>query len=164
VSWLLSRTRNQSGAVQVPTAAGAAAADTATAPAGPRHASRPAHARATETEPRPGTAEPGDPPDGGLAAALLAAGLGCALFGLLVVVSERSEAFAEHVLTLSEPVGPLSGKAVLAVVAWAALWALLHLRVGRCTVDLGRWLRAALVLVALGLLTTFPPVFLYGVH
>ena len=65
-------------------------------------------------------------PNGGIAAALLAAGIGCAAFGVLVVLAEASGA-VEDGLTVSEGAGPLSGKGLGATVLWAVAWAALHL-------------------------------------
>jgi hypothetical protein len=142
VSRPLSRNRNESGAVEAPET---------------NRSGTPAH---LETP-----AEPDRAPNGSLAAALVSAGLACAVFGLLVMVSERFEALGEGALVMSEGVGALSGKAVVATVVYLAVWVVLHRRVGRRTVDLAGWLRATGILVAVGLLATFPPVFqLFASH
>jgi hypothetical protein len=109
-----------------------------------------------------GSAAPADPgdvpaamPDGPLAAALLAAGIGALALGLLTTMAEASEAFRGR-LNLNAGVGPLSGKTIWAtvifVVAWIVLYALMRHRDGV--------LRAAtmvfIVLTVLGLLGTFP--------
>ncbi|MFN8590110.1 MAG: hypothetical protein U0031_01530 [Thermomicrobiales bacterium] len=94
-------------------------------------------------------------PDGPLAAALLAAGIGSLALGLLTTLAEASQAFRER-LILNGGVGPLSGKTVWAtvvfVVAWVVLSSLLR--------EKDRILRSAtiafVILTILGLLGTFP--------
>jgi hypothetical protein len=97
---------------------------------------------------------------GRVASTLVAAGVACAAFGLAVLLAESSETISAA-LTLSSPVGPLSGKAVAAVAIYVVVWSALHLAWRRRQIGLVRvsWWTCALVLV--GLLATFPPV--YGV-
>jgi hypothetical protein len=97
-------------------------------------------------------------PNGGIAAALLAAGTACALLGVLVVASEASEGFRE-LMTIYEPAGPLSGKTTVPSVVWLAAWALLHQRLKKRNVDIRKSIYVTWVLVAMGLLGTFPPFF-----
>ena len=56
-------------------------------------------------------------PNGAVAAALLAGGIGAFAVGLMTVLAEASEAIA-NLLRFSGPVGPLSGKTTVAVVIW----------------------------------------------
>lgn len=67
------------------------------------------------------------PPNGGAAAAVLAAAIGSAVLGLVVVLSAAS-LWLSDVLTLYVPVGPLSGKTTVALLAWLIAWLILHLR------------------------------------
>ena len=97
---------------------------------------------------------------GDIAATMLAAGVGCALLGLLVVLSEASER-AAALLTLQEAVGPLSGKAVAAVTGWLLAWALLHVLLRSRSMRSSRCAIASLVLVGMGFLLTFPPVYVF---
>ena len=62
-------------------------------------------------------------------------------------------------LSFYGPAGSLSGETTLAVVAWLAAWAFLHLLWKREQVDFGKVFVATLILIALGLLGTFPPFF-----
>jgi hypothetical protein len=107
-------------------------------------------ARATEA-----TAER---PNGPVVAGLLAAGIGALVLGALTTVAEASESFGES-LQYNDRVGPLSGKVIWATAAFVVSW-----------VALGAWLRArdlewrpvlivTGVLVALGVLGTFPTFF-----
>jgi hypothetical protein len=82
----------------------------------------------------------------------------CAVFGALVVLVEPFETL-KGVLVISQGAGALSGKAIVATVAYVAVWLVLHQVIGQRTVDLARWLRASIILIALGLIGTFPPVF-----
>jgi hypothetical protein len=97
-------------------------------------------------------------PNGPAAAAVLAAGIGSAALGLIVVLSEASGALSEA-LNLYDPVGPLSGKSVVAIVAWLASWAILHASWKGRQLDFGKVAAVSLLLVALGILGTFPPFF-----
>ena len=97
--------------------------------------------------------------NGAAAAALLAAGIGSAAFGVFVVLSEASESFHD-LMTLDGSVGPLSGKTTYAVGLWLAIWGLLHLALRRREVKLGRVAVAAGLLVAIALLCTFPPFYM----
>jgi hypothetical protein len=70
----------------------------------------------------------------------VAAGVACAAFGLAVVLSEFIEMISEA-LTLSSAVGPLSGKAVAAVVIYIIVWSALHLAWRHKQVELVRVFR-----------------------
>ena len=99
---------------------------------------------------------------GEVAAALLAGGAGSLLLGVVVVLSEASSAFSGK-LSLYPPTGSLSGKVAITVVGWILLWALLHFRMRNREIPSGIVIRALVILVALGLLGTFPPFFyLFG--
>jgi hypothetical protein len=97
-------------------------------------------------------------PTGSAAATLIAAGVGCTVFGLAVVISEANKAVSTA-LTLSQPVGPLSGKVTIGVGGYLLSWLVLHLVLRRRDVDMKPvvWWTAALT--AVGVLLTFPPVF-----
>lgn len=96
-------------------------------------------------------------PNGAGAAALLAAGIGSFVLAVLAVA-------ADHIVALKgwmvfyKPTGPLSGVTTSAIVMWLVAWAVLHARWKRRTVALGSIVAASLVLLALSLLLTFPPV------
>jgi hypothetical protein len=97
-------------------------------------------------------------PNGPVVAGLLAAGIGALVLGVLTTVAEASESFGES-LQYNDRVGPLSGKVIWATAAFVVSW-----------VVLGVWLRArdlgwssmlvvTGVLIALGILGTFPTFF-----
>jgi hypothetical protein len=84
--------------------------------------------------------------------------VGSLVLAILVVIAEANESFATS-LAYSDRVGPLSGKTIWATAAFLASWA-----------ALGIWLRdrdlawkpvlwVSVVLIALGLIGTFPEFF-----
>lgn len=96
--------------------------------------------------------------DGTAVAAILAAAFGCAVIGLATVFAEASPAIKDF-LTWSKSVGPLSGKTGMGVICWLVAWGCLHLTLRTREVSFARNWRRALVLLAVGLLGTFPPIF-----
>lgn len=98
-----------------------------------------------------------DKPNGPVAAALLAGGIGSAIFGLIVLFSELSESFGAA-LNWYNPVGPLSGKSTLGIAAFFIAWGILHSMWKDKEINFSSISTASLVLLAIGLLGTFPPV------
>jgi hypothetical protein len=96
-------------------------------------------------------------PNGVGAAAILAAGIGSFLVGAIAVLADKWPAM-RSALIFSKPTGPLSGVTTTAIALWLLVWLALHLRWHRKNVALRPVLGAALVLLALALLLTFPPV------
>lgn len=94
--------------------------------------------------------------NGPAAAAVLAAGIGTVALGLLTTLAEAIGPL-KQALNFYDPVGPLSGKTTIAVVVWLVAWAVLYGIWRSKNVDFGKVFTAALVLIALGLLGTFPP-------
>lgn len=99
-----------------------------------------------------------DRPSGPVAAAVLAAGIGAFVLGLLTTLAEASTGIHDF-LEFSDDVGPLSGKTILAVVAYFVSWGALHSLWRRENRDLRPILITAAVLAALGILGTFPTFF-----
>jgi hypothetical protein len=97
-------------------------------------------------------------PSGPAAAVVLAAGLACFALGLLTVLTVVSGAVSD-VLTLSERVGDLSGVTTFATIVFFGAWIGLAFAWRRSNPPLARIAAAAGLLVALGLLGTFPPFF-----
>jgi hypothetical protein len=93
--------------------------------------------------------------NGSVWAAILASAIGAFAMGLVVILNEAG-VFAAP--SLYGPSGGVSGRTTIAVVVWLVAWAVLHSRWKDRGVD-GRRVRAiALLLVGLGLVATFPPV------
>ena len=96
-------------------------------------------------------------PNGPGAAAILAAGIGCAALGIVTFAAEASKPFA-NLLNFYNPVGPLSGKTTVAVIVWLVAWFVLSRLWKEKEVTMQKVNVAALVLLAIGFLFTFPPV------
>lgn len=87
-------------------------------------------------------------------AAFLGAGIGAFAMGLLVVLNEAA-IFAAP--ALYGPAGGVSGRTTFATLAWWLGWALLHVLWKARQVAPGRVYAITLLLVGLGVLGTFPP-------
>jgi hypothetical protein len=111
-------------------------------------------------------------PTGPAAAVMIASGIGSFVIGIGVILNEYSEVIKSWIgvdfraflefdknFGLGAGVGPLSGKVVLATIAFVVAWLVLHYAWRRRDVDLRRAFTATLVLVALGFALTFPPIF-----
>jgi hypothetical protein len=98
-------------------------------------------------------------PDGPVAAAFVAAGIGSAALGVFTMLAETFERLSSF-MELYAPVGPLSGKATFAVVVWLLAWGALHRAWRSKEVSWKMAWTLTLVLVGIGLVLTFPPVFL----
>src|SRR5438093_10814499 len=97
-------------------------------------------------------------PFGPVAAAFLAAGVGSFVLGLLTTIAEASTTFADK-LNWYNPVGPLSGKTLISVIAFVVSWLVLHL-VLRLKEPSERLVFSLTgLLVASGFLLTFPKFF-----
>jgi hypothetical protein len=115
-------------------------------------------ARAAErrsTEERMDHIEFEDKPEGPIAAAIIAGGIGATALGLFTTLAEVS-AGAKDWLQWSDAVGPLSGKVLMALLVWLVAWAVLHLTLRNRPYETRRALVIALVLIGLGVLGTFP--------
>jgi hypothetical protein len=95
-------------------------------------------------------------PNGPGAAAILAAGIGCAAVGILAFAAEASSAVG-RLLNFYNPVGPLSGKTSVAIIVWLVAWFVLSRLWQSKTVAMEKVNLAAFILLAVGFLLTFPP-------
>jgi hypothetical protein len=96
-----------------------------------------------------------DKPEGPIAAAVIAGGIGAAVLGLFTTLAEASTG-VKNWLQWSDAVGPLSGKVLMALLVWLVAWALLYLALRNKPYETRRALTIALVLIGLGVLGTFP--------
>jgi|SRR5579871_5532349 len=94
-------------------------------------------------------------PNGAGAAAILAAGLGCFLLGVLTVLGDQS-ALCKALLNFYKPTGPLSGVTTVAVAVWLVAWAVLHWLWRKRDVPFSRIRLIAFALLALGIVLTLP--------
>ncbi len=90
---------------------------------------------------------------------LIACGVGSLTLGLMICAAEASGA-AKSFLNFYDPVGPLSGKTTLAVVAYVVSWFVLSQLYAKKSLDFGLAIKTTFVLVGLGIVLSFPPVFL----
>jgi hypothetical protein len=95
-------------------------------------------------------------PNGPAAAAILSAGAGCTFIGLIALAADASRPVAK-LLTFYLPTGPLSGVSSVAILLWIGMWLILAKRWRVKNVALGKVNAAAFLLLALGILLTFPP-------
>ncbi|HKY64004.1 MAG TPA: hypothetical protein VJR29_11340 [bacterium] len=97
--------------------------------------------------------------NGQAVAAILAAGIGCATLGIVTILSEMSPAI-EQGLSWWNPAGPLTGKTGTAVLIWGLVWASLHWQwKHKDFLNFSSILRWSWVLIFVGVLGTFPPIF-----
>lgn len=94
--------------------------------------------------------------NGPTAAALVSAGLGCFLIGLLDLLADLIKPL-NKAFSLYTPAGALSGETTLAVLIWLATWYILHRRWRSSTTRFQNALIAAYILLFAGILMTFPP-------
>lgn len=95
-------------------------------------------------------------PNGPGAAAILAAGIGCAALGVLALLGDAFSGI-KNFLNFYNPTGPLSGVTTLAIVVWLAAWFVLAQKWRDRDVAIS-WISAvAFILLAIGLFLTFPP-------
>ena len=96
--------------------------------------------------------------DGVAAAAVLASAIGVFITGSLTTLAEISQ-LLKTALTWSGAVGPLIGKTGVGVIVWLILWPILHAIWRGKEVTFSAIYTVSLILIALGWLLTFPPVF-----
>ncbi len=96
------------------------------------------------------------PPNGGAAAAVLAAAIGVCTLGVLALAGDALPAVA-HALNIWQPTGPLSGVTGLAIIVWLAVWFTLARRWASRNLNFRRINLIALALIVAGALLTFPP-------
>jgi hypothetical protein len=106
--------------------------------------------------PRPGAGA--DKPFGPVAAVFLAAGVGSLVLGILTTLAEANESIKSW-LEWSTSVGPLSGKTILAVIAFVVAWVVLGIALRGRDPKPSTVFTWTAVLVAVGLVLTFPTFF-----
>ena len=94
-------------------------------------------------------------PNGPAAAAILAAAIGGFFLGLATTAAEAMPA-VKTALTWVGPVGPLSGKTGVGLIAWIVSWLAFGIAWRRSDVRFGRIYALTLILLAIGFLGTFP--------
>ncbi len=96
--------------------------------------------------------------NGPAAAAILASGIGSLTLGLFTTLAQ-AVTLVNDALNFYDPVGPLSGKTTVAVVVWLVAWAVFYSLWRNQQVNFTKVYIATLIMIALGLLGTFPTFF-----
>ena len=94
-------------------------------------------------------------PNGAVLAAFMSAGLGAFFVGFFVLINEIGLFVAP---SLYGPAGGVSGRTTFAAVVWLIAWGVLHSQWKSRQIDVQPVFTATLVLIALGIVATFPPV------
>jgi RsiW-degrading membrane proteinase PrsW (M82 family) len=89
-------------------------------------------------------------------AAVLAAGIGSAVLGILSFAGDASGAIGKA-LNVYNPTGSLSGVTTLTIIIWLVSWLILHRLWNRRTINLAGISVASFVMLGVGFLLTFPP-------
>ena len=95
--------------------------------------------------------------NGSGAAAILSAGAGAIALAVLAIAGDKS-AHISRSLIFYKPTGPLSGVTTVAILIWLLTWGILEWRWRNKTASAGHIAAAALILLCLSFLLTFPPV------
>lgn len=99
-------------------------------------------------------------PNGAALAALLAAGIGAFALGAIVILNEVG-LFAAP--ALYDPAGGVTGRTALGAAVWLIAWGVLHSRWRNQTMRAAGVYALTLLLIAVGVVLTFPPVWhLFG--
>lgn len=93
--------------------------------------------------------------NGAALAAFLSAGIGAFAIGLFVILNEAG-LFAPP--ALYGPAGGVSGRTTFAALVWLIAWGVLHRRWKARQLEHGRVYLTTLILMALGVVLSFPPV------
>jgi len=94
-------------------------------------------------------------PFGPVAAVFVAAGIGAVILGLLTALAEASSSIKDT-LQLNDRVGPLAGKTIGAVIVFLIVWAVLHAMWKDKDPDSKKVFVWTWVLLAIGVVLTFP--------
>ncbi len=92
------------------------------------------------------------------AAAILAAGIGIAVTGIVSTLAESIASFGKALVWV-KPVGDLSGKTIIGIVVWLVAWLILGLAWKDREVNYAPVVIVAAILLVVGLVSTFPPFF-----
>jgi hypothetical protein len=99
-----------------------------------------------------------DRPNGPALAAVVAGAVGVFVLGAFTSAAEGSGKL-KNWLNWRDPVGPLTGKTSLALAAWVGAWLLLGFLWRRKEVAFAKAVVVSILLIALGIVGTFPTLF-----
>ena len=97
----------------------------------------------------------GEVANGAALASFLGAGIGAFAMGVMVILSEAGLFVAP---ALYAPAGGVSGRTTFAALIWVIGWAVLHSRWKGRQIESRRVHAVTMLLIGLGVLLTFPPV------
>jgi hypothetical protein len=93
-------------------------------------------------------------------AAIIGSGIGSVVLGIVILITEmKAGAGFKTFLNFVGPVGPLSGKTTVAVLAFAIGWVTLHFTFKNKALSLTTSFIIGVILIGLGMLFSFPPFF-----
>lgn len=95
---------------------------------------------------------------GAATAAFLSSGIGTLVIGLMTTGAVLSEGL-KNALNWWNPAGPLTGKTGVGMLAWLVSWIILHTLWKDKEADFNKVFVITLILIGLGFVLTFPPVF-----
>lgn len=93
-----------------------------------------------------------------ISAAILAGSIGSLAIGLFTIGAKASSGL-KSALNWYDPAGAISGKTAAGVLVWLIVWFILRQRWQDKSISLSTIYTVSLVLIGLGLLFTFPPIF-----
>ena len=93
-----------------------------------------------------------DIPNGPGAAAILAAGIGCAVLGILAFAGDASKAIGTALNIYTHPTGTLSGVTTVTIIVWLVVWFALAKIWNTKNVDVGKVSILSFALLAVGFL------------
>jgi len=94
--------------------------------------------------------------NGAGAAAILSAGVGALAVAVIAIAADKVSAIG-HALNIYKPTGPLSGVTTSAIAIWLLTWLVLDRSWRKRDLALGPIVAAALILLGVSVLLTFPP-------
>jgi hypothetical protein len=109
----------------------------------------------TRTIPMAARADRAEAANGGAVAAFVSGGIGAFAMGVVILLNE-AHLFAAP--TLYGPAGGVSGRTTVAAIAWFVVWGALHHRWKGRDIATRRIYPVTLILIGLGILAAFPPV------
>ena len=96
--------------------------------------------------------------NGAAAAAVMASAIGSFILGIATILKENIHS-VEKLMNFYDPVGPLSGATIIALLLWIISWIVLHVIWKNKEVKFDKVFMAGTLLIILGLVGTFPPFF-----
>ena len=96
--------------------------------------------------------------NGAACAAIFAASSGIFIFGFVILWASADPQISQA-LNWALPVGPLSGKVGVGILAWIIPWFFLHFVWSKRELNFNRVLFCSISLMAIGMILMFPPVF-----